>query len=52
MIMSARGGGRHREISTEQKIAHLRIVLGARFAYYAAIDFRPDDISYPPVQPV
>jgi hypothetical protein len=35
-----------------QKIVHLRIVLGACFKYYGAVDFRPDDISYPPVQPV
>jgi hypothetical protein len=35
-----------------QKITPLRIVWGATLEYYEAIDFRPDDISYPPVQPV
>jgi hypothetical protein len=40
------------QIRRGQKIVHVRIVLGAILEYYTNIDFRPDDISYPPVQPV
>jgi hypothetical protein len=35
-----------------QKSNGLRIVLEDILEYYEVIDFRPDDISYPPVQPV
>jgi len=35
-----------------QKNVRVRIVLAFGFAYDMSIDFRPDDIIYPPVQPV